>query len=52
MPLKTPRFRSSAPYRLQPCITSKRMPVPMSETKMEPMQPRRLEKNANIDKCP
>ncbi len=37
-----------APPPLQPRIKASRMIVPMMETAIEPRQPRRLEKKANI----
>jgi hypothetical protein len=38
-----------AGYRSQACINSNKIAEPMTETTIEPKQPRRFEKNANMD---
>ena len=35
-------------YRLQACISSNKIADPMTETTIEPKQPSRFEKNANM----
>jgi hypothetical protein len=47
--LEATTLRTSREIQWQPRKTASRSNVPMTETTIEPRQPRRLEKKANID---
>jgi hypothetical protein len=45
--LSRPRVAQLTPYQLQPRTSKIKTAVPISEIMIEPIHPRRLEKNAN-----